>query len=488
MNRIIECVPNFSEGRNPATIQALIAAVTSVPDVWLLHYTMDADHHRSVLTFAGSPDAVGEAALRAIRTATRLIDLTHHVGEHPRVGATDVVPLVPIHGVTMEESVQLARRIGQEVGSELGLPVFLYEEAATHPNRIRLEAIRQGQLQGLASRMGSDPSWAPDCGPRRLHETAGAIVIGARRPLIAFNVNLKTTDLAIATAIAKTIRHSNGGRPCLKAIGVRLASRGMVQVAMNLTDYHVTPMHVAFDAVEREAAKNGVDVAGSELIGLVPQEALDRTGAASLQLERFDPSQILDTSIRAAISACVGSTTSLSDFLEAVASRKAVPAGASVAAYVGALAASLGLMGARLAHRTEVQHPLLQLSERLHALVLADVEAYESVARAKQISKERPERTDEVQAAMQRATETPMEIAELACQAGLLIATSISSAKPAVQSDLTVGMIMAVAAAQAGLNTVKVNLKSINNQIVREVFESRVGKTTQSLEELRGLC
>lgn len=488
MNRIIECVPNFSEGRNPATIQALIAAVTSVPDVWLLHYTMDADHHRSVLTFAGSPDAVGEAALRAIRTATRLIDLKHHVGEHPRVGATDVVPLVPIHGVTMEESVQLARRIGQEVGSELGLPVFLYEEAATHPNRIRLEAIRHGQLQGLASRMESDPSWAPDFGPRRLHETAGAIVIGARRPLIAFNVNLKTTDLAIAGAIARSIRHSNGGRPCLKAIGVRLASRGMVQVAMNLTDYHVTPMHVAFHAVESEAAKYGVDVAGSELIGLVPQEALDRTGAASLQLERFDSSQILDTSIRAAISGCVGSTTSLSDFLEAVASRKAVPAGASVAAYVGALAASLGLMGARLTHRTEVQHPLLQMSERLHALVLADVEAYESVARAKKISKERPERADELQAAMQRATETPMEIAELACQAGLLIAPCLTSAKPAVQSDLTVGMIMAVAAAQAGLNTVQVNLKSINNQTVREVFESRVSKATQSLEELRGLC
>lgn len=488
MNRIIECVPNFSEGRNPATIQALIAAVTSVPDVWLLHYTMDADHHRSVLTFAGSPDAVGEAALRAIRTATRLIDLTHHVGEHPRVGATDVLPLVPIHGVTMEECVQLARRIGQEVGSELGLPVFLYEEAATQPNRIRLEAIRHGQLQGLASRMEADLSWAPDFGPRRLHETAGAIVIGARRPLIAFNVNLKTTDLTIAAAIAKAIRHSNGGRPCLKAIGVRLATRGMVQVAMNLTDHHVTPMHVAFNAVESEAAKYGVDVAGSELIGLVPQEALDRTGAASLQLERFDPSQILDTSIRAAISGCVGSTTSLSDFLEAVASRKAVPAGASVAAYVGALAASLGLMGARLAHRTEGQHSLLQMSERLHALVLADVEAYESVARAKKISKERPERADEVQAAMQRATETPMEIAELACQAGLLIATCISSAKPAVQSDLTVGMIMAVAATEAGLHTVKENIGMLKNQYLSEAFMSRVRKTCQSLEELKGLC
>ncbi|MBD0316261.1 MAG: glutamate formimidoyltransferase [Nitrospiraceae bacterium] len=488
MNRIVECIPNFSEGRNPATIQALISAVTSVPDVWLLHYTMDTDHHRSVLTFAGLPDAVGEAALRAIRTATRLINLKDHVGEHPRVGATDVVPVVPVEGVTMEECVQLARRIGQEAGSELGLPVFLYEDAATHPHHIRLEAIRHGELRGLGARMESDPSWWPDFGPRRLHETAGAIVIGARRPLVAFNVNLKTTDLAIATAIAKTIRQSNGGRPCLKAIGVRLASRGMVQVAMNLTDYHVTPMHVAFAAVHTEAAKFGVDVAGSELIGLVAQEALDQTGVAALQLERFDPSQILDASIRAAISGSVRSTTSLVDFRTAVASMKPVPAGASVAAYVGALAASLGLMGARLAHRTEAEPRLLEMSERLHALVLADVEAYESVARARKISKERPERADDVEAAMQRATETPMEIAELSCEAGLLISTCRPSAKPAVQSDLTVGVIMAVAATEAGLHTVKENIGMLKNQEVKEDFASRVKKTCRSLEELKGLC
>ncbi len=488
MNRIVECIPNFSEGRNPTTIQALISAVTSVPDVWLLHYTMDTDHHRSVLTFAGSPDAVGEAALRAIRTATRLIDLKHHKGEHPRVGATDVVPLVPVEGVTMEECVQLARRIGQEAGSGLGLPVFLYEDAATHPHRIRLEAIRHGELEGLASRMESDPSWLPDFGPHRLHETAGAIVIGVRRPLIAFNVNLKTTDFVIAAAIAKTIRQSNGGRPCLKAIGVKLASRGMVQVAMNLTDYHVTPMHVAFAAVESEAAKYGVDVAGSELIGLVPQDALDGTGAASLRLERFDSSQILDRSIRAAMSASVRSTTSLFDFREAVASMKPVPAGASVAAYVGALGASLGLMGARLAHRMEAQPMLLEMSERLHALVLADVEAYESVARARKLSKERPERADEVQAAMQRATETPMEIAELACEAGLLISTCRPSVKPAVRPDLTVGIIMAIAATEAGLHTVNENLRLLKNHEVKEGFTSRVRKTSQSLEELKALC
>src|SRR5215212_5896982 len=203
MNRIIECVPNFSEGRSYATVQALMAAVTSVSEVWLLDDTMDVDHHRSVLTFAGSPEAVGEAALRVIRAATKLIDLRHHEGVHPRVGATDVVPFVPLHGVTMEECVELARLIGAQIGSELQIPVFLYEQAATRPERAKLEAIRRGGLSGLAARMETDRSWAPDFGPARLHDTAGAIVTGARPLLIAFNVNFKTRDLRAVQGIAK---------------------------------------------------------------------------------------------------------------------------------------------------------------------------------------------------------------------------------------------------------------------------------------------
>lgn len=488
MNRIVECVPNFSEGRNPASVQALIAAVTSVSGVWLLDHTMDADHHRSVLTIAGTPEAVGEAMVRAVRAATTLIDLRRHDGVHPCVGATDVVPFIPIQGVTMEECVQLARRIGRQIGAELQIPVFLYEQAATNPGHVKLEAIRRGGLQGLAVRMESDPAWAPDFGPARLHETAGAMVIGARQPLIAFNVNLKTNDLAIAKAIAKTIRQSNGGLPCLKAVGVRLASRGMVQVAMNLTDYHVTPMHLAFQAVKTEAAKFRVDIAGSELIGLIPQDALDQAGAASLQLERFDPGQILEARIRAAISGCDENATALSDFLHAVAAAKPTPAGGSVAALVGALAASLGVMGARLGQRAEAQQQLIQLSERLHALVQADVEAYQGVARAGKISNERPERSSEMAAAMHKATEIPMKVAELACEAGFLMHSCLPSVKPAVRSDLTVGTIMAIAAAEAGLHTVHVNLKVQPNQQFKENMRSRIEKTTRSLEELKGLC
>ncbi|MFN3680805.1 MAG: glutamate formimidoyltransferase, partial [Nitrospira sp.] len=262
MRPLIECVPNFSEGRDRAIVESLAAAITSVADVRLLGYTMDPDHHRSVLTFVGPPEAVGEAAWRAIVKATELIDLRHHQGVHPRIGATDVVPFVPFQNSSMDDCVQLARRIGERVGTALNIPVFLYEEAASSTMRHKLETIRRGGLKGLASRMAQDQAWAPDFGPLHLHETAGAIAIGARQPLIAFNVNLATTALSIAQDIARSIRESNGGLPCLKAIGVPLTSRGLVQVAMNLTDYHVTSLSQAFHAVEIEAAKRGVEIAG----------------------------------------------------------------------------------------------------------------------------------------------------------------------------------------------------------------------------------
>ena len=488
MSQIIECVPNFSEGRNPAIVQSLMAAVQSVPDVWLLDHRKDADHHRSVLTLAGAPEAVGEAVFRAVKVATELIDLRRHDGEHPRVGATDVVPFIPIQDVSMEDCVQLARCIGQKVGTDLGIPVFLYEQAATHPDHVQLENIRRGGLKGLASRMISEPTWAPDFGPKRLHETAGAVAIGARRPLIAFNVNLKTSDLTVAKAIAKTIRHTNGGLPCLKAIGVRLASRGMVQVAMNLTDYRITSMHTAFQAVTDEAAKHGVEIVASELVGLVPQAALDQTVAASLRFERFDPAQVLELRIREVMSSGKERDQSLSHFLQMVAATKPTPAGGSVAALVGALAASLGVMGARLGHQTEAEQQLVQLSQRLHALVQADIEAYEGVARARKIPEKGSERLTELARAWQRATVVPLEIAEDACHVAWVIQSCLMAMKPAARSDMTVAMILAIAAAEAGLSTVKTNIKSQTNQQVNDILLSRIAKAERSLEELKALC
>ncbi|HJU04624.1 MAG TPA: glutamate formimidoyltransferase, partial [Nitrospiraceae bacterium] len=295
METLIECVPNFSEGRNPETIRALVAAIRAIPDVFLIDEEMDQDHHRSVLTFVGAPDAVAEAAFQVTRVATDLIDLRGHQGGHPRVGATDVVPFVPIRGTSMEDCVELARKVGERIGRELQISVFLYERAAPHPDRSKLEVIRKGGLEGLAGRMEIETSWAPDFGPPRLHPTAGAIVVGARPPLIAYNVNLQSDDLTVAKAIAKTIRFSSGGLPSLKAIGVELASRHLVQVSMNLTNFEETPIHVAFEAVSREAASRGITVAGSEIIGLVPERALMQVAEHSLKLEHFDPTQVLET-------------------------------------------------------------------------------------------------------------------------------------------------------------------------------------------------
>jgi glutamate formiminotransferase/glutamate formiminotransferase/formiminotetrahydrofolate cyclodeaminase len=481
MPPIIECVPNFSEGRDPATVQALVTAVTATPGVWLLDHTMDGDHHRSVLTFAGHPEAVGDAAYRAIQVATDLIDLRRHEGEHPRIGATDVVPFIPIHGVTMEECAQLARRVGQRVGSELAIPVFLYEQAAR--DHRPLESIRLGGLQGLASRMESDPAWLPDFGPPRLHETAGATVIGARQPLIAFNVNLLTFDVSIAKAIANAIRHSNGGLPCLKAIGVTLASRGMVQVAMNLTDYRVTSLYAAFQAVKSQATTHGVEIAGSELVGLVPQAALDQTTAASLQFERFGSTQVLETRMRT-----FERNQSLSDFLEAVADATPTPGGGSVAALVGALAASLGVMGARLVQHAETERRLTQLSRRFHQLIQADIEAYDGLLKTSRRPGQHPNRPQAVSLALHQATEVPMEIAELACDAARAMYSARASAKPALRSDLTVGMILAIATAEAGLHTVATNMKLQANQELTNIFLPRITKVTGSLEELKGLC
>jgi glutamate formiminotransferase/glutamate formiminotransferase/formiminotetrahydrofolate cyclodeaminase len=501
VDRIVECVPNFSEGRNQATVRALVHAVESVPGVWLLDQTMDRDHHRSVLSFAGEPDAVVEAAFRAIRVATDLIDLRKHKGVHPRVGATDVVPFVPLRGATMQDCIHLAKRLGQQVGTELEIPVFLYEQAALHRDHAPLESVRRGGLQGLAFRMASDPDWMPDCGPSHLHKTAGAIVIGARPPLIAFNVNLCSTDLALARSIAKDIRQSNGGLPHLKAIGVELASRQLVQVAMNLTDYIITPLHVAFEAVRARAAEQGVAVAGSEVIGLVPQAALVQVAGHGLALEQFDATQVLEMRLETRL---LGESPrqapslkqepvdlhaqSLSDFLDAVATATPIPAGGAAAALVGSLAASLGIMGARLSHQRGVEHRLSKIGRRLRELMQADGDAYQRFIRATRLAKTDRTRPAVLSSALHLATEIPLEIAEQATEAGVLLHACSAGVKPRVRSDLTVGLVLAIAAADAGRHTVAENIKIQHNQRLKSSLLDRIQQMTIRLEELRGLC
>ena len=488
MDRLVECVPNFSEGRDQGTVHALIDAVTSTAGVVLLDHSMDADHHRSVLTFCGAPNTIVEAAFRAIRLATELIDLRTHVGVHPRIGATDVVPFIPIRGTTMQNCVHLAKRLGERVGRELGIPVFLYERAAGHADHVPLEAVRRGGLKGLAFRMESDPDWIPDFGPPRLHERAGAIAIGARPPLIAYNVNLRSTDVDQARSIARAVRHSSGGLPHVKAIGVELPSRGMVQVAMNLTDHLVTPILTAFQTVKAEAAKRDIEVAGSELVGLIPQAALGQAAAASLQLVRCDPSQILETRIAEAMLSKHEPAYTLSDFLAAVADAKPTPAGGSVAAFVGALAASLGVMGARLDGQSDREKRLLELSRQLYRLIQTDTEIYNGLMDAYRMPKQHAERPHAISIALQQATEVPLEIVELSCEIARLLHALREGAKPTIQSDLTVGLTIAIAAAQAGLVTVNTNINAQRNQQLVETMRLRIAKATESLEELKVLC
>ncbi len=487
MDQLVECVPNFSEGRDQGILHALIDGVTSTAGVALLDHSMDADHHRSVLTFCGSPDGIIEAAFRAVRVATELIDLRTHVGVHPRIGATDIVPFIPIRGTTMHDCIQLAKRLGERVGRELGIPVFLYERAAGRADHVPLEAVRRGGLDGLAFRMESDPGWIPDFGPPRLHQSAGAIAIGARPPLIAYNVNLRSTEVEQARSIARAVRYSSGGLPSVKAIGVALSSRGMVQVAMNLTDYLVTPILTAFQIVKAEAAKRGIEVAGSELVGLVPQAALDHATAASLQLDRFDSSQVLETRIAEAMLKKEPAHT-LSDFLAMVADAKPTPAGGSVAALVGALAASLGVMGARLGEQPNREQRLLELSRQLHRLVQADTDVYTELMDAYKIPKQHPDRLHAISIALQHATEVPLEVAELSCEVARFLHTLRERGKPTIQSDLTVGLTMAIAAAQAGLVTVRTNINTQRNQQFIENIRVRIAKATESLEELKLLC
>jgi len=295
---IIECVPNVSEGRRADVVERLVAAVRRVPGARLLDHSSDASHNRSVLTLAGDAAPLKTAVLVLFEQAIAAIDLRTHTGEHPRVGAVDVVPFVPIEGVTMAECVALAHETAQAVAQRFGVPVFLYEEAATGPARRNLEDIRRGEFEGLGEKLAR-PEWKPDYGPAAPHASAGASVVGARMPLIAYNINLATDRLDVAKRIAAAIRQSSGGFRFVKAMGITLEDRMIVQVSMNLTNYEKTPMYRVFDVVKREAARYGVNVLESEIVGLVPSAALVATAEYFLQLEGFKRDQVLETRLRA---------------------------------------------------------------------------------------------------------------------------------------------------------------------------------------------
>ncbi|NLY31899.1 MAG: glutamate formimidoyltransferase [Firmicutes bacterium] len=294
MQRIVQCVPNISEGRNEEVVKAVVDSLRNVADVKLLDWSSDADHNRSVITFVGTPEGVEEGAMALCRKASELIDMSVHSGEHPRMGAMDVVPFIPIQGVTMEETVELARRVGKRIGEELGIPVYLYENAATTPANRNLASVRRDQYEGLPKKMASE-SGKPDFGPTVFNPKSGATAVGARMPLIAFNVNLGTDNIDIANQIARNVRHASGGLKAVKAMGVKLEARGIVQVSMNMVNYKETPLYRVVELIRAEARRYGVNIIGSEIIGLVPLEALVQSLDYYLGLEEFSRNQILET-------------------------------------------------------------------------------------------------------------------------------------------------------------------------------------------------
>jgi len=485
MQTIVECVPNFSEGRDAQKVEAIIQAILAGPDVYLLDKEMDADHNRSVITIVGRREVIGEAALRGIGRAAELIDLNQHQGAHPRLGATDVVPFVPVSGVTLEDCVHIAEWVAEEAWRRFQIPTYLYEAAARKPDRKNLENIRRGQFEGLREEVRTNPGRRPDFGEAALHSTAGATVVGARKFLIAYNINLNTSDVRLAKVIAKKIRASSGGFPCVKAMGVELKARNLAQVSMNLTDFETTPIGVVFDAVAREAAAHAAAIVDSEIVGLIPRRALESAAVHHLKLESFRPELIVENRLASVLAeqasgaAGAGSLRKLAEgFVAAVAATTPTPGGGSVSAMAGALAAALGEMVCGLtlkrksfaAHHAalEESHQRLGgLRERLLANIDRDAESYDAVVAAMKLPKStEPEQALRAQAreeANKAATLVPLETAELVVETARLVESVRPITLPQAASDLAVALHLAEAAYRGALDNVRANLPSIQD-------------------------
>jgi glutamate formiminotransferase/formiminotetrahydrofolate cyclodeaminase len=490
---LVESIPNFSEGRRPEVVEAIVNAMKQAAPVHILDTSSDADHHRTVVTYVGTPDAMERAAFAAIKTAAELIDMTQHSGEHPRLGASDVVPFVPIRDVTMDDCVAIARRLGQRVGEELGIPVYLYEAAATRPDRENLANLRGAafQYEQLKEVIATDPNRMPDFGPAELG-TAGATVIGARHPLVAYNVYLGTGDVEIAKKIARVIRHSTGGLRYIKAAGFLV--EGQAQVSMNLTNFHKTPIHEVVEMIRREAARYGVAVTYSELIGLAPQEFFVEAARWYLQLDRFEPDQILEYRIQRAeaeVSALAAEEPPIPDeatqhlpalegpvtparFASAVAEGTATPGGGAVAALAGSLSAALAEMVARLtvgkksyAGAEQTMNAIAaagaDLRERLLTAIDDDIEAFDAVMEAYRLPKDDPERADAIQQSLIHAADIPLSVARLALEAMLLAEKVASQGNVNAASDAAVAALMGLAAVEGAALNVRVNAASLDD-------------------------
>ncbi len=501
MPQLVECIPNFSEARRPEVVDQIVSAIQSVSEVRLLDRSSDFDHNRTVLTLAGPPLAVEEAAFQAIKKAAELIDLDQHTGEHPRLGATDVVPFVPLSGVTMEDCIAIARRVGERVGRELGIPVYLYEAAATRPERTNLENIRKGQYEALKLEIGVKPERDPDFGPAKVGK-AGATVIGARQPLIAFNVYLTTAEVEIAKKIAKAVRQSSGGLRYVKGLG--LLVDGRAQVSMNLTSFHETPIPRVVEMIRREAERYGVGIHHSELVGLIPQDALTEAAVWYLQLDQFDKEQVLESRLYS--QPAPDSEEAGPTFLDELASSMPAPGGGSAAAYSAAMGAALTAMVAGLTfgkkkyaeveaemHAVRLQAEQLRV-EMTHA-VEDDAAAFEAVMGAFKLPKEGEQQQQARQAAIQLATlnaaNIPLHTVKSAVRIMELALRCAEVGNLNAISDAASAVTMARAGLIAAAYNVRINVNSLSEKAAGQGFldelkelEARADLAASRLEEV----
>ncbi|HSM88339.1 MAG TPA: glutamate formimidoyltransferase [Candidatus Limnocylindrales bacterium] len=474
MSTLVECVPNFSEGRDKAVVDAIVEAM-KVPGVYLLDREMDGDHNRCVITLVGDRDSIAEAAVRGVGKASELIDLTKHQGAHPRIGAADVIPFIPIEGVTLEDCVAIARHVGEQIWKRFQIPVYLYEAAATAPERQNLENIRRGQFEGLREDIKVNAARKPDFGDPRCHPTAGATVVGARKALIAYNVFLNTTNVEIARKIAKAVRFSSGGLRFVKGAGFEV--RGLAQVSMNLTDFEQTPIARVFDFVKREAARYGVMPLSSEIVGLIPKAALEQAAEWFLQVENFDSSMILENRLSGVMGgkmAVGGLRAGAEPFIEQLAAPTATPGGGSASAAVAAMAAALGSMVAGMSRGKKAYQQydqqlsqaiarLSQLREELKAGIDADSESYNQVMAAYKQARASGDGDAVIESALKGATSVPLDTALRAREVGNIVNTLRPITSPNMASDLTVASALASAAIVGALANVEINLGSIKD-------------------------
>jgi glutamate formiminotransferase/formiminotetrahydrofolate cyclodeaminase len=487
-----ECIPNFSEGRRPDVIEAIVQAIRSVPGVVVLDQSSDEDHNRTVVTFAGELDAVQEAAFASIQEAAKHINLDDHQGEHPRIGATDVVPFVPLGQTTMEQCVNSAQALAKRVGADLSIPVYLYENAALRPDRKRLESIRKGEYEGLKETIQSDPNRAPDYGPSKIGP-AGATVIGARAPLIAFNAYLNTDDISIADKIARSVRHSSGGLRFVKAMGVMVA--GQAQVSMNLTDFTRTPISRVVELIRSEALRYGTSVHHCELVGLIPRQALLDASRWHLQLDQFDFDQILERKLEQAQEGVTDT------FLTSLASRDPTPGGGSASAYAGAMGAGLVEMVAQLStgkkkfadiesRMLEIATEAKNLRKQLHGAVSRDAEAFDAVMQAFKLPKEsdqdKRERVKAIEEATSGAALVPLEVAKKSLRVMEIALEVAEFGNLNAISDAASASYMAESAIQAAGMNVQVNAQAISDKTAANRWMKELKEIRSGAEALRG--